>query len=116
MLTGGEAACTEFDPLETMSRKEARRADRFTQLALVAADEPLQHAGLASGQHDLPPDRTGSIVGTGIGGLPTTEDNQTTMPAPGPSAPAATSVADPPPWWPAPPAAVAAASVAPAAW
>ena len=35
-----------WDPLKYMSRKEARRADRFAQFAVVAAEEAVEHAGL----------------------------------------------------------------------
>jgi len=74
-VDGGEAPCADFDPLSTMSRKEARRADRFTQLALAAADEAMSGAGLTE-VGAVPPERIGSIVGTGIGGLATLESNQ----------------------------------------
>ena len=74
-VDGGEAPCGEFDPLTTMSRKEARRADRFTQLALAAADEAMTDAGLADGDA-VQAERVGSIVGTVIGGLATLENNQ----------------------------------------
>ena len=74
-VDGGEAPCADFDPLSTLSRKEARRADRFTQLALAAADEAMSDAGLAD-SGAVPPERIGSIVGTGIGGLATLESNQ----------------------------------------
>jgi 3-oxoacyl-[acyl-carrier-protein] synthase II len=74
-VDGGEAPCSGFDPLDTMSRKEARRADRFTQLALAAADEAMSDAGLSGGDA-VSPERIGSIVGTGIGGLATLENNQ----------------------------------------
>ncbi len=68
----GLARCADFDPTERLSRREARRADRFTQLALVAADEALEQAGWGS---DLPYDGTeiGCVVGTGIGGIGTIE-------------------------------------------
>jgi 3-oxoacyl-[acyl-carrier-protein] synthase II len=85
-VTDGEAPCSDFDPLRTMSRKEARRADRFTQFALAAAGEALADAGLAPGEGDVSPERIGSIVGTGIGGLATLEDNQEQLLARGPAA------------------------------
>jgi 3-oxoacyl-[acyl-carrier-protein] synthase II len=50
-------------------RKEARKMDRFTQYALVAADEAIQDAGLDFTQIDT--DRVGVIWGAGIGGLET---------------------------------------------
>ena len=67
-IVDGVADCREFDPLDFLSRKEARRADRFTQLALAASDEALQQAGWDG---DLPhdPQRIGCVIGTGIGGI-----------------------------------------------
>jgi 3-oxoacyl-[acyl-carrier-protein] synthase II len=50
--------------------KEARRADRFAQFAIASAEEALEQAGELSAD----PDRTGVMVGTGIGGLITLED------------------------------------------
>ncbi len=67
-IVDGVADCRDFDPLDFLSRKEARRADRFTQLALAASDEALQQAGWDG---DLPhdPQRIGCVIGTGIGGI-----------------------------------------------
>jgi len=77
-IADGEGRCREFDPTEHLSVKEARRADRFTQLALVASDEALADAGWAD---ELPYDATeiGSIIGTGIGGLGTIETNEAAL-------------------------------------
>ncbi len=50
--------------------KELRRADRFTQFGLVAADEALKDAGTL----DADPARCGSFVATGVGGLETLEE------------------------------------------
>ena len=71
-IEDGEGACTEFDPTEFLSVKEVRRADRFTQFALVAGDEALAEAGWSD---ELPyeGDRIASILGTGIGGIGTLE-------------------------------------------
>jgi 3-oxoacyl-[acyl-carrier-protein] synthase II len=71
-ITEGGGVCTEFDPTDHLSIKEARRADRFTQLALVASDEALRDAGW-DGEHPYEPGRIGCVVGTGIGGLGTLE-------------------------------------------
>jgi 3-oxoacyl-[acyl-carrier-protein] synthase II len=73
-IRDGEAPCADFDPLEFFSRKEARRADRFTQFALAAAQEALGQAGWAD-ESPYDPARTGCILGTGIGGLGTLEAN-----------------------------------------
>ncbi len=66
-IIDGDASCRDFDPLEFLSRKEVRRADRFTQLALAASDEAFEKAGWA----ELPYDsrRIGCVIGTGIGGI-----------------------------------------------
>jgi 3-oxoacyl-[acyl-carrier-protein] synthase II len=72
-IENGVGRCSEFEPAEHLSRKEVRRADRFTQLALVAADEALADAGLLEdGVHE--PDRFGCVIGTGIGGINTHEE------------------------------------------
>jgi 3-oxoacyl-[acyl-carrier-protein] synthase II len=61
-----------FDPLRSMDRKEAKRADLYTQYAVAAAVEAMADSGLAPGAYDV--DRTGVIVGSGIGGLKSFED------------------------------------------
>jgi 3-oxoacyl-[acyl-carrier-protein] synthase II len=77
-IESGEGACAEFDPTSVMSAKEARRADRFTQLAVAACEEALADAGWDGG---LPyaPERVGCILGTGIGGIGTIETNHTSL-------------------------------------
>ena len=62
-----------FDPLDTMDRKEAKRADLYTQYALAASVEAMRDAGLGDGV-GYDPDETGVIIGSGIGGLATMED------------------------------------------
>jgi 3-oxoacyl-[acyl-carrier-protein] synthase II len=57
-----------FDPLEYMEKKEAKRADQFTQYAVAAARQAMTNAGLAE-QNGQDPDRVGVIIGSGIGGL-----------------------------------------------
>src|SRR4051812_33109269 len=78
-IADGEGACRAFAPLEHFTRKEARRADRFTQLALVAAAEALDQAEL-----DSDPARVGCIIGTGISGIDTLESNFHTLRDSGP--------------------------------
>lgn len=58
-----------FDPLNFMDRKEARKCDRFAQYALVSTDEAITDAGLDFEKEDR--DRIGVIWGAGIGGLET---------------------------------------------
>jgi 3-oxoacyl-[acyl-carrier-protein] synthase II len=64
----GVAPCADFEPETVMTAKEARRNDRFTQLAVGAADEAAAEAGLMG---EVEPSRVGVIVGTGVGGLTT---------------------------------------------
>ena len=61
-----------FDPLKTMDRKEAKRADQYAQYAVAASVEAMADAGLTPGKYDV--DRTGVIVGSGIGGLKSFEE------------------------------------------
>jgi 3-oxoacyl-[acyl-carrier-protein] synthase II len=64
----GVAPCAEFDPETVMTPKEARRTDRFAQLAIDAAHQAALEADLPDG---VDPRRIGVIVGTGVGGLTT---------------------------------------------
>ena len=70
----GEAPCADFDVTDHMTSKEARRADRATQLAITAGDEALADAGWGD---ELPydPELIGCVLGTGIGGIGTLENN-----------------------------------------
>jgi len=58
-----------FDPLNFMDRKEARKYDRFAQYAIVSAEEAIIDSGLVFEKEDC--DRIGVIWGAGIGGLET---------------------------------------------
>jgi 3-oxoacyl-[acyl-carrier-protein] synthase II len=84
-IEDGAGRCREFDPLDFLSRKEVRRSDRFVQLAVAAAEEAIAQAGWAGG---LPYEahRVGCIVGTGIGGLGSLEEQQRRLIAEGPKA------------------------------
>ena len=61
-----------FDPQLYMDRKEAKRSDLYTQYAMAASVQAMTDAGLADGGFD--PNALGVIVGSGIGGLKTFED------------------------------------------
>ncbi len=61
-----------FDPLQYMDRKESRRLDLFAQFAIAASQQAVDQAGLA-GKFPAP-DRTGVVIGSGIGGMQTFED------------------------------------------
>ncbi len=84
-IEDGEGACSEFEPTEYLSVKEARRADRFTQMAIVASDEALAEAGWKDSD-ELPydPRRIGCIIGTGIGGIGTLTHNHQVLLEEGP--------------------------------
>jgi 3-oxoacyl-[acyl-carrier-protein] synthase II len=73
-IRDGEAPCADFEPTDHMSAKQARRADRSTQLAIAAGNEALADAGWGDG---LPydPELIGCVLGTGIGGIQTLESN-----------------------------------------
>ncbi|NOT08161.1 MAG: beta-ketoacyl-ACP synthase II [Gemmatimonadales bacterium] len=61
-----------FDPLGYMDRKEAKRMDLFCQFAMAASHQAITEAGL-EGKFPVP-DRTGVIIGSGIGGMMTFEE------------------------------------------
>ncbi|HEV7780290.1 MAG TPA: beta-ketoacyl-ACP synthase II [Chitinophagaceae bacterium] len=56
-----------FEPTQFLDKKEARKIDRFTQLALVVSDQAMTDAGL--NKENINPDRIGVVFGSGIGGL-----------------------------------------------
>ena len=56
-----------FDPVQFLDKKEARKIDRFTQFALVASDQAMTDAGL--NKDNINPDRIGVVFASGIGGL-----------------------------------------------
>lgn len=63
----------DFDPENYMDPKEAKKMDRFTQFALVAADEAIKDAGLDNYNGD--PYRVGVVVSSAAGGFRTFEKN-----------------------------------------
>jgi 3-oxoacyl-[acyl-carrier-protein] synthase II len=69
------AEVKDFDPEPIVSKRDARRMDRVTQLAVCCTHEALVDAGLLdakTGQLDpklASPERTGTYVGTGVGGI-----------------------------------------------
>jgi len=64
-----------FDPLQYLDRKEARKVDRFTQLAIAASDEAVKDARLDD--KGLDHDRIGVVFASGIGGLITFQEEVT---------------------------------------
>ena len=69
----GPRRVVEFDATSVYGPKDIRRVDRFTQLAAVAAEEALNDAGGLSGL-GVDPARAGVMIGTGIGGIETLEE------------------------------------------
>ena len=57
----------DFDPLNYLDRKEAKKMDRFSQFAVISADEAVKHAQLTG--DDIDKDRVGVIWASGIGGM-----------------------------------------------
>lgn len=56
-----------FEATQFLDKKEARKIDRFTQLALVVSDQAMTDAGLT--KDNINPDRAGVVFASGIGGL-----------------------------------------------
>ena len=63
----------DFEPTDYFDRKEARKIDRFTQLALIASDQAVKDAGISKDNVDV--DRVGVIFASGIGGIATFQDD-----------------------------------------
>jgi len=61
-----------FDPLNYLDRKEARKIDRFSQTALIASDQAVEDAGLKA--DNINADRIGVVLASGIGGLITFQE------------------------------------------
>ena len=61
-----------FDPLSFLEKKEARKIDRFTQIAVGASDQAVADAGIGGGK--VNGDRTGVVIASGIGGLITFQE------------------------------------------
>ncbi len=73
-----------FDPSAVLDRKDQRRNDRYVQLALVAARQAMDGAGLPARLEGELAERTGVIVSTGIGGIRTLADQILLMGEKGP--------------------------------
>ncbi|MFV9671925.1 MAG: beta-ketoacyl-ACP synthase II [Acidimicrobiia bacterium] len=70
---------TDFDIEAFMPRRQARRMDRYAQLFWVAAREALGDAGIDHEPDDPAAYRAGVVVGSGIGGVATFEEEVTTL-------------------------------------
>ena len=78
------AEVPDFDPSGVIDRKDARRMDRYIQLGLVVAREALDQARLPGRLEGALAERTGVIMGSGLGGVTTLFDNVLVMAERGP--------------------------------
>jgi len=78
------AEVKDFDPEGVIDRRDAKRMDTFIQYALVAADEAMRSAGLGGLSQVPDPENTGTIIGSGMGGLANIMETRTLMDAKGP--------------------------------
>ena len=67
----------DFDPSGLLDRKELRRTDRYVQFGLIATREALDQAGLSERFDGDLAERTGVILGTGLGGVGTLSEGFT---------------------------------------
>ncbi len=63
-----------FQPAEYIDRKEVKRTDRYSQFALAASAEAMREAGFGDGLDGVDPERVGVVIGSGIGGISTFEE------------------------------------------
>ncbi len=66
-----------FDPVDYMDKKDARRMDRYCRYAVVAGSEAMEDANFGGNMPD--PDRFGVIIGSGVGGLDTMQTEVTKL-------------------------------------
>jgi 3-oxoacyl-[acyl-carrier-protein] synthase II len=78
------AEVKNFPVDEYLERKEARRMDRFAQFAMAASQQAVTQAGLAERPAGVDFDRVGVLIGSGIGGIATFEDQTRVMVERGP--------------------------------
>lgn len=64
----------DYDPLQVLNRKEVQKMDLFTQFAISAASEAVEHSGIDFEKVDK--NRAGVIIGSGIGGMWTYHNQQ----------------------------------------
>jgi len=74
----------DFDASHVLDRKDQRRTDRYIQFGLVAAREAMDQAGLPDRLEGELAERTGAILGTGLGGVGTLNEGITTNVTRGP--------------------------------
>jgi 3-oxoacyl-[acyl-carrier-protein] synthase II len=76
-IEDGTGTCKQFDAADMLSRKEARRMERFAQLGLVAAEEALQAAW--GGECPYDPGRVACVMGVAFGGIETLRNQSDVM-------------------------------------
>ena len=76
------AEIKEYDPEEYFDKKQAKRLDKFSQYAIIAAKEALKDSGITKENTDM--EKFGVVVSSGIGGLETIEEQCNTYFSKGP--------------------------------
>jgi 3-oxoacyl-[acyl-carrier-protein] synthase II len=76
-IVGGVCEVKDFDPAEYIGRRDARRRDRYQQLATVAAQEAMAQSDLKITDDNR--ERIGIILGTGVGGIRTLVEQEQTL-------------------------------------
>jgi len=76
------AMVSNFDPLDYFDRKDARKNERFTQFAVIAARQAIRDSGLEVTDENRT--RIGAMIGCGIGGLDTIEEQHSNLLQKGP--------------------------------
>ena len=72
----------DWDPTSRIEKREARRLDRCSHLGIFAADEAIEHSGLDMNSED--PSRCGVVIGSGVGGIQTIEQQSRILVEKGP--------------------------------
>lgn len=72
----------DFDPLDYLDKREARRMDRYTHYAVAGTNLAIEDAGLKI--EELNRERVGVIIGSGVGGIETVEEQARVLIAKGP--------------------------------
>ena len=78
-IENGEGECSDFAATDFMTSKEARRSDRFAQLAIAAGALALADAGWESDAPPFDPSVVGCVIGSGIGGMNSFESSHDTL-------------------------------------
>lgn len=76
------AEVKEYNPEEHFDRRSAKRLDRFSQFAMIAAREAIKDSGITKENTDM--ERIGIVVSSGIGGLGTIEEQNINLNQKGP--------------------------------